>query len=82
MMLQRLLLRQKWARKMTADAQRKADTYRKILLGGLVIKAGVGDADKAVILGALLDAKARCDRDPAERERLKTLGDREFGKGQ
>jgi hypothetical protein len=35
-MLQRLLQQQKWARKMTADAQRKADTCRKIQLGGLV----------------------------------------------
>ncbi|MFO9453194.1 conjugal transfer protein TraD [Legionella pneumophila serogroup 1] len=33
--------------------QRKADTRRKIELGGLVIKSGMGGYDKATILGAL-----------------------------
>ena len=36
--------------------KRKADTRRKIELGGLVIKAGMGDFDKAVVLGALIHA--------------------------
>lgn len=35
---------------------RKEDTRHKIQLGGLVIKAGMGDEDKAVVLGALLHA--------------------------
>ncbi|HBD9385710.1 TPA: conjugal transfer protein TraD [Legionella pneumophila] len=33
--------------------KRKADTRRKIELGGLVIKSGLGKYDKVVILGAL-----------------------------
>lgn len=36
--------------------KRKADTRRKIDLGGLVIKAGMGEFDKAVVLGALIHA--------------------------
>ncbi len=36
---------------------RKEDTRNKIQLGGLVIKAGMGDEDKAVVLGALLHAQ-------------------------
>ncbi|MFN7102157.1 MAG: conjugal transfer protein TraD [Pseudorhizobium sp.] len=38
---------------------RKEDTRRKIELGGLVIKAGLSELDRAVILGALLDAANR-----------------------
>jgi Conjugal transfer protein TraD len=34
--------------------QRKADTRRKIQLGGLVIVAGLGDRDAMEILGVLL----------------------------
>jgi hypothetical protein len=67
---------------MSAEAARKADTYRKIQLGGLVSKAGWGDADKAILLGALLDARARVLANPAEVERFKALGDTEFAKGQ
>ena len=36
--------------------KRKADTRRKIELGGLVIKAGMGGFDKAIVLGALIYA--------------------------
>ena len=36
--------------------QRKADTRRKIEFGGLVIKAGMGEYSKDIILGALIDA--------------------------
>ena len=36
--------------------KRKADTRRKIELGGLVIKAGMGEFDKAVVLGASIYA--------------------------
>ena len=41
-----------------ADAARKADTYRKITLGGLVIKAGLGELDRAVLLGLLMESAA------------------------
>lgn len=39
--------------------ERKKDTRQKIELGGLVIKARMHDYPKAVILGALLDAKTQ-----------------------
>ncbi len=35
---------------------RKLDTRHKIQLGGLVIKAGLGEEERAVILGALIEA--------------------------
>lgn len=51
----------------SGSAERRADTRRKIQLGGLVTKAEVatlaGD-DPAVILGALLDVAARLRADP------------------
>ncbi len=40
----------------TIADERKADTRNKIQLGGLVIKAGLGDKDTAVLLGAFLEA--------------------------
>ena len=36
------------------DSARKADTRRKIELGGLVIKAGIDELDRVALLGALL----------------------------
>ena len=48
--------------------ERKRDTRRKIELGGLVIKAKLHDYSKALILGALLDAKTQLlNVDGAER---------------
>lgn len=43
--------------------QRKADTRRKIELGGLVIKSGMGGYDKATILGALVYALSLIGQD-------------------
>ncbi|MBB71509.1 MAG: conjugal transfer protein TraD [Legionellales bacterium] len=45
--------------------QRKADTRKKIELGGLVIKAKMHEYSKAVILGALIEVEfhLRCDED-------------------
>lgn len=37
-------------------ANRKRDAHEKITLGGLVIKAGLREEDKAFILGVLLTA--------------------------
>lgn len=39
---------------MTDD--RKKDTREKIALGGLVVKAGLREADRAFLLGVLLEA--------------------------
>ena len=61
---------------MTARA-RKVDAREKIQLGGLVVKAGLRTADKAVLLGALLELAAL---DPASEryKKLKARGDAEF----
>ena len=41
---------------MSAD-HRKADTQRKIQLGGLIIKAGISELDRPALMGALLLSK-------------------------
>jgi Conjugal transfer protein TraD len=65
-------------RRAVSDNARKTDTYRKILLGGLVVKAGLQGLDSAVLLGALIDAGVRLQV-PGEVERLRGLGDAAFG---
>ncbi|PRA78193.1 conjugal transfer protein TraD [Ochrobactrum sp. MYb29] len=55
------------------SAERKQDARQKIELGGLVIKAGLRHADKAFILGALIEASALPLHSP-ERQRLTTTG--------
>jgi hypothetical protein len=66
---------------MTTAAARKGDTIRKIEFGGLVIKGGLSEESKAVILGAIADAACRL-ADPAKRDRAviyyKQLGDEVF----
>ena len=50
--------------------RRKADAHRKIVLGGLVIRAGLADLEPAVLLGALLTvAGAAAAPDRVERWR-------------
>ena len=46
---------------MHADAERRRDTREKIELGGLVVKAGLRGADRAVILGVLIEAAQHGD---------------------
>ena len=64
-----------------ADADRRLDTRHKIQLGGLVIKAGLGDEEAAVILGLLTAAKRVLSSPNAadSRRRWKELGDQAFG---
>lgn len=57
--------------------QRKADTQRKIQLGGLVIKAGLGSDDAAFVLGALLTA-AESKGDPTFRSYMRRKGQEAF----
>jgi hypothetical protein len=59
---------------------RREDTRRKIELGGLVIKAGLGGEPSAIILGALaLAAKALNGADAdASRTRLLAAGNAAF----
>jgi len=58
--------------------ERKRDTREKIQLGGLVVKAGLRSADRAVILGALVDLARRTDNQ-TEWARLRAIGKAAFG---
>ena len=58
--------------------ERKADTRHKIELGGLVIKAGLGDAPKAIVLGALLSAMEQMQREPEAQNLFKLKGEAAF----
>jgi hypothetical protein len=52
---------------------RKADTRRKIQLGGIVIKAGMGTVDAYALLGLLVEQSDRL-MDPASQHSLRQLG--------
>jgi hypothetical protein len=66
-----------------ADNDRRLDTRHKIQLGGLVIKAGLGEEEAAVILGLLTAAKRVLTGQNAgeSRRRWKEIGDKAFGHG-
>lgn len=61
-------------------AERKADTRAKIMLGGLVVKAGLADEDSAVILGILVQAAEALQAADGEivRRRFRRAGDQAF----
>jgi hypothetical protein len=63
---------------LTKIKQRKADTRRKIELGGLVIKAKMDEYSKALILGVLLDAAQQLKDDPASGELFQQKGEGAF----
>jgi hypothetical protein len=67
---------------MSQHDARKADTYQKIQLGGLVIKAGLKGEEAAIVLGALVEARRSLDADPQARSRYKALGDAVFASAQ
>lgn len=50
---------------------RKLDTRAKIELGGLVVKAGLRNADRAFLLGVLLEASELRDGSPDHARLLK-----------
>lgn len=58
--------------------ERKADTRRKIELGGLVIKAKMDKFPKAIILGALIDALENLERDESTKNLFKLKGEAAF----
>ncbi|WP_312405449.1 conjugal transfer protein TraD [Rhizobium sp.] len=60
---------------------RKKDTREKIQLGGLVVKAGLREMNKAVLLGWLGELAERLKADPAEWARLEAIGKRGFEDG-
>jgi hypothetical protein len=59
------------------DPARRLDAKQKIELGALVVRAGLREADRAFILGGLIDM-ARLDQNSAEAERLRGIGNRAF----
>lgn len=58
--------------------ERKADTRRKIELGGLVIKAKMAGYSKAVVLGALIDAVETLEREPGAKALYQSKGEAAF----
>lgn len=56
---------------MTND--RKRETRDKIIFGGLIIKAGLRKADRAFLLGALIEA-SRIPSDTAQYRQLHEIG--------
>ena len=60
---------------MTAD--RKREAREKFLLGGIVVRAGLTKADRAFLLGGLLEL-ARLDPSSSEHRRLRDIGEEAF----
>ncbi len=58
--------------------ERKADTRRKIELGGLVIKAKMDEYAKKIILGALIDAFENLNKDKAYETLYSAKGEAAF----
>jgi hypothetical protein len=52
---------------------RKADTRHKIQLGGLVVKAGLGQIDAMALLGLLITHRDTA-RDPGEQQHFREVG--------
>ena len=60
---------------MTADRKRQA--LEKFLLGGIVVRAGLSAADRAFLLGGLLEL-ARVTPSSTEHRRLRDIGEAAF----
>ena len=72
-----MLERTKKMQRRYSSEERKRDTREKIQLGGLVVKAGLRSADRAVILGALIELGRRSHNQP-EWARLRAIGKAAF----
>lgn len=70
-----MLLERKRQRDMTND--RKRETREKMIFGGLIIKAGLRKADRAFLLGALIEA-SRIPSDTAQYRQLHKIGTEAF----
>ncbi|MEK1851482.1 MAG: conjugal transfer protein TraD [Phyllobacterium sp.] len=57
--------------------ERKRDTREKIALGGLIIRAGLRNADRAFLLGVLVQASQIAPGTPAH-SRLSAIGREAF----
>lgn len=58
-------------------AERKKEAREKFLLGGIVVKAGLSTADRAFLLGGLIEL-ARVIPGSAEHRRLRDIGEEAF----
>lgn len=58
-------------------AERKRDAREKFLLGGIVVKAGLSKADRAFLLGGLIEM-ARLVPGSIEHRRLRDIGEEAF----
>ncbi|WP_299868748.1 conjugal transfer protein TraD [uncultured Roseobacter sp.] len=56
---------------------RKKDTRHKIELGGLIIKAGMGEVDRLALYGGLVELAEKLEKSE-ERNRLERRGRRTF----
>lgn len=57
----------------TVSETRKRDAREKIELGGLVVKAGLRSADRAVLLGAMIELEKKSNNQ-TEWSRLRAIG--------
>jgi hypothetical protein len=60
---------------MTAD--RKTQAREEFLLGGIVVRAGLSKADRAFLLGGLMEL-ARIASGSSEHRRLRSIGEEAF----
>lgn len=60
------------------EKERKAETRRKIEFGGLVIKGGLSEYSKDIILGVILDGVAQIQRDPKQAHLYQLKGEAGF----
>jgi hypothetical protein len=58
--------------------KRRADTRRKIELGGLVVKSGMDGLNKSVVLGALTHALGLIEKEEGYSKIFESIGDTEF----
>lgn len=58
-------------------SERKRDTREKFLLGGIVVRAGLSNADRAFLLGGLMEL-ASVAPGTAEHRRLRDIGEEAF----
>ena len=58
-------------------SERKKDARVKFLLGGLVVRAGLSKADRAFLLGGLLEL-AQISPQTSEYQRLRSKGEKAF----
>ncbi|ANM13699.1 MULTISPECIES: conjugal transfer protein TraD [Rhizobium] len=58
-------------------AERKRDAREKFLLGGIVVKAGLSKADRAFLLGGLIEL-AKLVPGSIEHRRLRNIGEEAF----